>query len=67
MKVNFVKWGKTGEEFVTVYCRGISSHSRESLEVKMISFRLHGVQNEFETNAFVINLEWYPWRGIVAA
>jgi hypothetical protein len=66
-KVTFVKWGRTGEEFVTVYFKEIGSHSRESVEVKTMNFRLHGGQNEFQTDALVINLELYPWRGILDA
>jgi hypothetical protein len=49
MKIDFVKWGRNGEEFVTVCFKGISSHSRERVELKMINYRLPDVQKESET------------------
>jgi hypothetical protein len=49
MKIDFVKWRRNGEEFVTVYFKGISNHSRESVELKMINYRLPEVQKDFET------------------
>ena len=67
MKTDFVKWGRNGGEFVAVYFKGISSHSRESVELKMINYGLPEVQNEFENYALVINLEKYPWQGNLAA
>jgi hypothetical protein len=49
MKIDFVKWGRHGEKFTTVYFKGICSHSRESVEFKMITYRLLDAQNECET------------------
>jgi hypothetical protein len=38
LKNDFVKWERNGEEFFTVYFKGISSNSRESVELKMINY-----------------------------
>jgi hypothetical protein len=33
IKIDFVKWERNGEEFVTVYFKGISSHSSAEIVV----------------------------------
>lgn len=48
MEIDFIKWGRNWEEFVTVYFKGLSIHSRESVGLKMINYRLPEVQNEYE-------------------